>query len=414
MAEKRKDSKGRILRDNERQRSDGKYEYRYYFAGQLKSIYAWKLVPTDKTPVGKREDLSLREKIKQIEHDLKDGIDTNKGNITLHQLFEMYMSTKTDLKESTRCNYMALWNNTVKDSMIGNMKISQIKKIHVKAFYSDLVKQGLSANTVKLFHNLIFPALEMAVDSDMIRKNPAKDARKGVGGTKKEREALTATEQEKLLDFIAENDHYKLYYPMIVIALNTALRVGELTALQWSDIDMKNNVLHVRRQLLYKNLGDGCNFRFQSLKTEAGKRDIPLTPQAKKCLQQIRELDLMLGREAVRKEVAGANNFVFINSNGNPFATNGVNFVLRNIVNAYNKQEEEQAKKQKRASVLLPHISAHILRHTACTRLAEGGIDPKVLQVIMGHSDIGVTMNVYNHVDNERIMKEIERVSVAM
>ena len=65
MAEKRKDSKGRILRDNERQRVDGKYEYRYYFAGQLKSIYAWKLVPTDKTPNGKREDLSLREKEKK-------------------------------------------------------------------------------------------------------------------------------------------------------------------------------------------------------------------------------------------------------------------------------------------------------------------------------------------------------------
>lgn len=414
MAEKRKDSRGRILRDNEYQRNDGKYEYKYIFAGQRKSIYAWKLVPTDKTPIGKKEDLSLREKEKQIEHDLKDGIDTNKGNITLHQLFEMYMSTKTDLKESTRCNYMALWNNTVKNSMIGTMKISQIKKIHVKAFYSDLVKQGLSANTVKLFHNLIFPALEMAVDSDMIRKNPAKDARKGVGGTKKERVALTAMEQEKLLNFMAEDAHYKLYYPMIVFALNTALRVGELTALQWSDVDMKNNVIHVRRQLLYKNLGDGCNFRFQSLKTEAGKRDIPLTQQAKKCLQQIRELDLMLGREAMRKEVAGAKNFIFINSNGSPFATNAVNFVLKNVVKTYNKQEEQQAKKERREGVLLPHISAHILRHSACTRFAESGMDAKVLQAIMGHSDIGVTMNVYNHVDSERVQKEVMKIEAVM
>ncbi len=95
-----------------------------------------------------------------------------KKEIALNQLFQMYMDNKTDLRKSTRCNYISVWNNGLKDSVLGNMKIAQIRQIHIRSFYSELVKKGLSANTVKLYHNLIYPALELSVDSDIIRKNP--------------------------------------------------------------------------------------------------------------------------------------------------------------------------------------------------------------------------------------------------
>lgn len=106
------------------------------------------------------------------------------------------METKSDLRPGTRCNYMGIWKNTVKESVLGNMKIGQIKQSHIRAFYADLTKQGLSANTIKLCHSLIFPALEMAMDSDIIRKNPAKDCKKGISGTKKEKAAMCIKEQE--------------------------------------------------------------------------------------------------------------------------------------------------------------------------------------------------------------------------
>ena len=95
-----------------------------------------------------------------------------KKEIALNQLFQMYMDNKTDLRKSTRCNYISVWNNGLKDSVLGNMKIAQIRQIHIRSFYSELVKKGLSANTVKLYHNLIYPALELSVDSDIIHKNP--------------------------------------------------------------------------------------------------------------------------------------------------------------------------------------------------------------------------------------------------
>ncbi len=394
---KRADNKGRILCTGERQRpEDNRYLYRYFDStGKRRIIYALTLS-------------ELREKEKQIQRDLQDGIDISRSDMTLNQLFQMYMDNKTDLRESTRCNYISVWNNGLKDSVLGNMKIAQIRQIHIRSFYSELVKKGLSANMVKLYHNLIYPALELAVDSDIIRKNPAKDAKKGIGGTKKERTAMTIAEQGKLLDFIKGSDRYRIYYPMMVFALSTALRVGELTGLRWSDVDLKENIIHIRQQLIYRNLGDGCRFHVQDLKTEAGRRDIPLTASARKSLIKQKELSLVLGTKQ-RKEIDGITDFVFLNSLGNPYAANAVNFMLKNVVEAYNRSERATAAREDRKMKLLPHISAHILRHTACTRLAESGIDPKTLQYIMGHSSIAVTMDIYNHVDTARVKNEMEK-----
>lgn len=400
---KRTDNKGRVLRTGEMQRSeDNRYLYRYVdLSGKKRTIYATTLV-------------ELREKEKQIERDLQDGIDSSKGDMTLNQLFQIYMDTKSDLRESTRYNYLAVWKNAIEGSDLGNMKIANIKQLHIRKFYTELVKKGLAANTIKLYHNLIYPALELAVDSDIIRKNPAKDCKKGIGGTRKERESMTIAEQERILDFVKGNNKYSVYYPMIVFALSTGLRVGELTGLRWSDVDLKESVVHIRRQLIYKNLGDGCKFYIQDLKTEAGQRDIPLTVNARKSLIRQKEICLLLGKAVKKQEVDGISDFVFTNSQGKPYAANAINFVLDNIVKAYNKLEDKQAETEHRDPELLPHISAHILRHTACTRLAETGLEPKVLQYIMGHANVSVTLDVYTHLDFSQIQEKMEAVQENM
>ena len=396
---KRTDNKGRILRTGEMQRSeDQRYIYRYNdLSGKRKTVYALTLA-------------ELREKEKKIERDLQDGIDSSKGNMTLNELFQVYMGTKTELRESTRCNYLAVWKNAIQESVLGNMKISQIKRIHIQSFYAGLIKQGLSENTIKLYHSLIHPTLELAVDSDIIRKNPSKDCKKGISSTKKERGAMTRKEQKIFLGFIKDSNIYSVYYPMIIFALSTALRVGELTGLRWTDVDFKENVIHVRQQLIYKNLGDGCKFHIQDLKTEAGRRDIPLTENARKSLIKQKEFCLLLGKGIKQQKIDGINDFVFTNTQGKPYATNAINFMLNNVVKAYNTKEIEQARKERRKAELLPHISAHILRHTACTRLAESGLEPKGLQYIMGHTNVAVTLNIYTHLDFTQIQKKMEAV----
>lgn len=96
---------------------------------------------------------------------------------------------------------------------------------------------------------------------------------------------------------------------------------------------------------------------------------------------------------------------------GRPLMPSAINNILYNIVDAYNKKEVQIAKTEHRNAELLPKVSAHIMRHTACTRMAEKRIDVKVLQYIMGHAHIDITMDVYNHVSEmSRIESEITRM----
>lgn len=396
---KRTDNKGRVLRNGEMQRSqDGRYVFKYFdISGKRKMIYAVTLV-------------ELREKEQKLQRDLQDGIDTHSAEtISLNDMFDMYMETKQKkLRESTKCNYNAMWNHRIRKSSLVNMKLSKIKPLHIDKFYADMAAEGLAEKTIRLLHHLIFPALEMAVDNDYIRKNPSKNSDDKICGAKKERKALSIVEHNALLDFIWENPAYELYSPMIAFALATGLRVGELTGLRWENIDLKNNKIFVRQQLLYKNYGDGCRFHIQKLKTDAGLRDIPMRENARKALFKQKELLLKIGKRG--QGVDGIEDFVFVNSQGNPFATNAINLVLDNIVKDYNKMERDRAKKECRDCFELPHISAHILRHTACTRFAEEGLDAKTLQIIMGHSNISITLDTYTHLDNSTIQERIENL----
>ena len=110
-------------------------------------------------------------------------------------------------------------------------------------------------------------------------------------------------------------------------------------------------------------------------------------------------------------EIEGLSDFVFMSRSGRPMMPASVNFILRDIVKAYNKEENERAKRERRKPEELPTITAHILRHTACTRMAETDLDMKVVQYVMGHANISVTMEVYNHItDRSRIEKEIAKL----
>ncbi len=192
------------------------------------------------------------------------------------------------------------------------------------------------------------------------------------------------------------------------------LTKAEIIGLTWSDIDMKNKQVSINHQLIYRNLGEGSRLCVTSPKTEAGVRDIPMTASVRKAFEKQREYQFMMGIDR-DFEVDGMKGFIFTSKNGCPLQPSAVNNVLYNIVDAYNKQEAAKAKKEHRKPEMMPRISAHILRHTGCTRMAERGVDVKVLQYIMGHANIAVTMEVYNHItEYARIEKEILKMEDLM
>ena len=117
----------------------------------------------------------------------------------------------------------------------------------------------------------------------------------------------------------------------------------------------------------------------------------------------------MLGRHST-ETVDGYSDFIFLAKTGRPLMPSAVNNILYNIVDTYNKEEVIKAKKEHRKALLLPKISAHNLRHTACTNMAKRGMNLKILQYIMGHAHSDVTMDVYNHIaDMSDVREEIAR-----
>lgn len=164
MAEKRKDAKGRILKDNESVMPDGRYRYQYVDSfGKRKAIYSWKLVPTDKIPDGKRPDLSLREKIKQVQKDVNDGIRVDKRK-TINDIFDLWISLKLNLKDNTKQNYIYMYQQFVAPDF-GKKRVSGIKKSDVRRFYNTLVdERGLKINTLDSIHTVLHPVLELAVE----------------------------------------------------------------------------------------------------------------------------------------------------------------------------------------------------------------------------------------------------------
>ncbi|MCR4851247.1 MAG: site-specific integrase [Lachnospiraceae bacterium] len=396
----RKDNRGRRLKDGERLRSDGRYEFRYIdpVTGKRVGLY-------DK-------DLSaLRQKERELQRKIDDGLLTagELRNSTLNAMHELHMQI-IQIEDTTRGNYQALWKNHVQDSL-GMMKIKDIRPTHIKMFYGEMTTKGYAWGTLKVIHGMIIPAFALAIDESIIYRNPAQHQLNGFGEKPKARDALTVDQQKRLFEFVKKSPCYKKHLPMLQIMVGTALRVGELTGLTWSDFDRPAKELNIDHQLIYKNRGEGCKFYVvDHTKTDAGTRTIPLTSAVCAAFAKQREYQFMLGIDH-DIEVDGYRNFVFTAKSGMPLAPNAVNNVLYNIVKAYNKQEETQAKKEKRKPELLPKISAHIMRHTGCTRMAESGMDPKILQYLMGHSECSITMNVYNHVSSlERVKKEVERI----
>ena len=403
MARKRRtDNRGRVLRVGESQNKQGRYIYKWTdAAGKRNTVYAVTLQ-------------ELRGKEQQIQKDIADGIDSRGGDLTLNQLFNVFMESKSNIRESTRINYTIHWNANIKTSLLSDMKIAQIKQYHIKKWIADLRSKGAKASSVKRYETLLSMVLQFAVKNDLIRKNPCADCGRETKSEPTGKISLTIKQQQMLLEFIEDDDTWCVHYPLILFLLSTGLRISEAIGLTADRIDMKNNVVHIDRQLVYRTSEGSYCYRFAPTKSNSGKRDIPLTENAKKALIRQKELDLILGRRGKEQKVDGEKGLVFLTRNGTPMNNRNFGKALDGIVKAYNKMEIVRSEKEHREPELLPHISPHILRHTFCTRCAESGMDVKVLQTIMGHSNIAVTMEVYNHVDEVRVQSEMKKLENVM
>lgn len=416
MSEKRRDRKGRILRRGELQRNDGKYEYRYYDAiGVRRSIYSWKLIETDTVPQGKRCKQSLRELERQIQRDLEDGIHTHAARqMTLNDMFDHYMELKCELKVSTRTNYQYMYDRYVRETL-GSKSITSFRYSDIRTFYNSLLREhGFRPNTIETIHSLLHPAFTLAIRDNLIRTNPSDgvltDIKKGNQWERPKKHALTEAQQAVFMQFVANSARYRQWGPLFTVMLGTGCRVGEVIGLRWEDCDFAEKTISINHSLLYrqKEPGGACEFLISTPKTETGIRVIPMATEVKRALEQERQFQTEVCPANIM--IDGYSNFIFTSQTGGILSPHTVNRAIERIRTAYNNQETELANQEQREPQLLPHFSAHTLRHTFCARFCEHETNLKVIQEIMGHASITTTMDVYNHVTLEQKIASFKRL----
>lgn len=398
MSEKRRDNKNRILRNGESQRNDGRYVYVYVDGnGNQKFLYSWKLEPKDSLPSGKRDCVCLRDKIKILKKDIAEGIRANNGEMIVLQLVEKYISQKTGVRHNTEANYRFVIN-IIKKEEFGSRRIDSIKLSDAKAWLIKLQADGRGYSTIHTVRGVVRPAFQLATDDDLIRKNPFEfQLATVVVNDSVTREAITRDQERKLLKFIKNDKHFSRYYDGIYVLFKTGVRISEFCGLIAEDIDFENQSLRVNRQLQRTR---NMQYIIESPKTANGERYVPMDKKLMKCFKRI-----LKNRKSVKVEpmVDGIHGFLFLDKNGMPMVALHWNKYLKHICQKYNKTYKEE----------MPHITPHVCRHTFCSNKAKSGMNPKTLQYIMGHGDIGVTLNTYTHVDFEDAKKEMKRLKEA-
>ena len=381
MSEKRKDSKGRVLKDGESQRANGTNDYRYTdIHKKRRCIYAKSLT-------------ELRKKEEELWRDLADGIDYAAGEMTVADLVDRYMNLKRGLKPNSLRSYNTAVKRIHADPF-GQKAIKTVKLSDAKGWFVFLHDSGFKQNTIGILQSVVRPAFEMAVEDDIIRKNPFKFKLSDV--VPKDayvRNALTREQQEKYLQFV--QDYGGNYYDDIVILMGTGLRVSELYGLTRADIDFERHCIHVRRQLC--RTAEKPYF-VTPPKTKSGIRNVPMTDTVCAALRRVVKARASTKVEAL---VDGCSGFLFLDKSGMPKVAMHLENYMRGV----------QGKFEKAYSKPVPRITPHVLRHTFCTNVQQAGLDVKSLQYLMGHSNASVTLDVYTHSSFESVEKAFEQIA---
>lgn len=394
MSEKRRDNRNRILRNGESQRQDGRYAFKYKdIYGETKFVYSWRLDKNDRTPAGRARDLSLREKEKLIQQDLFNQIVPNGGNLSVLELVQKYLSLKVNVRHNTQANYNFVLG-ILKKEPFGNIRIDKVKLSDAKAWLIKLQKDGRGYSTIHSVRGVVRPAFEMAVQDDLIRKNPfGFELATVVVNDSVTREAITRAQERAFLKFIQENNCYRKYYDGIYILFNTGLRISEFCGLTISDIDFQNKRIRVDHQLQRKR---DMEYIIEDTKTKSGDRYVPMSPQVADCFRRV-----IANRKPPKQEpiIDGYTGFLFLDKNEMPMVALHWEHYFKHILSKYNSIYKVQ----------LPKITPHVCRHTFCSNMAKSGMNPKTLQYIMGHSDISVTLNTYTHLNFDDAKAEFDR-----
>lgn len=312
----------------------------------------------------------------------------NATDMLVDAWFEYWIDLKKKtVRPNTVRNYSERYERNIKN-VIGNKLLTEVKPIHCQKIFSDMADEGYKTTTIYQTRIALYNMLEFAKENEVIITNPCKKSVKSdIGKPSDKKEALTIDDQRRFLA-AAKGQSYEYQYRF---ALQTGLRTGELVGLKWEDINFERKTLTIERSMEFRyKVGE---WRVGPPKSKSGYRTIPLTDEAICILKAQKEKNRKL--KVIDKEWADT---VFLCRKGQPVKNSTYDTALFIICDKAG----------------IKRFSMHVLRHTFATRCIEGGMTPKTLQKILGHSNIGITMNLYVHITEEEKQKEIDLVAEAL
>ena len=326
--------------------------------------------------------------------EVRNAISPNNAddNMTVMELVLRYLSLKKEVKPNTLTNYNFVVN-ALKKELFSKKQIGKVKMSDAKLWLIKMKSDGRGYSSIQSIRGVVRPAFQMAVDDEILFRNPFNFEMKNVLiSDSVRREAISKKDMRIFLQFLKDDNYYKRYYEAVFILFHTGLRISEFCGLTLNDIDFENRTINVDKQLQRDLHGKRY---ITSTKTKAGARLLPMTEEVYQCF-----LELLRKRTSpkVEKIIDGYANFLYYDLNGEPVVAMHWEHRFKSAVTKYNKIYRYQ----------LPKITPHVCRHTYCTNMALSGLSAKTLQYLMGHSDIGVTLNVYTHIKFDDAQKEVE------
>ncbi|WP_312370288.1 tyrosine-type recombinase/integrase [Lachnoclostridium sp.] len=380
--------------------SDGRYQARYTYEGHRYCLYG-------------RDVKELEERLNNAKYEIQHGIYAKEERISLNTWYETWineyksMTVKQGTVESYECMYLYYVR-----PVLGKKLIKDIRGEHIQKLYNDLSRDGYSKSTISLIHVLLGAMFKQALKNELIKKNPVDLTTLPRAEKKKERRVLTLNEQEILLKEITGHE----LEPVIRLSLATGLRVGEVTGLEWCDVDFDKKEITVRGTL--KCTRKGMEYYKDTPKTNKSTRSIPLLDNIELMLKRYRiiqkEHKLSMGSDW--KPIEGLEDLVFLREDGKPFSGQHIRQQLVHIVDDINKKyySKKSSSKEKLLEDKFDYFTPHALRHTFATRALENGIPPKVVQEILGHSSITMTLDLYTHVLPQTKAQEMKKLEALM
>lgn len=383
--ERRKDNKGKVLKEGESQRKDGLYQYRWTDrAGKRRTVYAGNLK-------------ELRDKKENIAELNKRDIDLAATTITVMELAKRYSDVHKLSLKTTSTKNIDTFISMLEDEPFSNKSIASVTTSDAKLFMKGLYESGYCYGTLSNFKGFLRPAFELACDDRLIARNPfGFTLAKIIPKEEKSKTILSEDQYNNLIKFCKSYKHFYQYVDELIILYETGLRVSEFCGLTLNDVDFKNNTISVTHQLVYLK---GKRF-IQSPKTKKGTRIVPLSAKARAAFEHLIKMRPPLTTEPV---IDGYSGFFQVTSRHNPRVAPDIALSIKRIIREYNKAYPQDP--------LPSSITPHTFRHTFCTRMIESGMNIKAVQYMMGHSKVNVTLDIYSHIDEQYVANEFNKIA---